>query len=447
MGKLFGTDGVRGVVGESLDALLAYRIGQAASLTLTEAFHHKARFCIGKDTRISSDLLEAALVAGVTSTGADVMLLGVVPTPAVALLTMRHADAGIMISASHNPFEHNGIKIFDSQGFKLSDELENEMEALILAEGKLPHKTGEHIGRVTREPLYVQEYIDHIAATVDADFSGLRVAVDCANGSASSVARPTFERIGLNADIGSDHPNGININDHCGSTHLGTLGKRVVDGHFDLGIAFDGDADRCLIVDEKGQPFDGDQIMSVCALEQRRRGQLPYDTIVATVMSNLGFHTYAREHDLKVVTASVGDRYVLEEMQKGGYLLGGEQSGHLIFLRHATTGDGLLTALQFLDIVAKRKTPVSQLLQDFKHYPQTLKNITIRPDARSGLLQHPQLVEEIRRWEDELSDMGRVLVRLSGTEPLLRIMVEGPEEEIVHTVADAIGDVVHSIAT
>jgi phosphoglucosamine mutase len=318
MGKLFGTDGIRGVAGEALSGELAFRVGQAAARVLTERERHKASFCIGKDTRVSSDMLEAALVAGVTSVGADAVLLGTVPTPAVAYLTAHTADAGIMISASHNPFEHNGIKIFNAQGYKLSDALEEEMEEMILTDRPCPQETYERIGRIRRDEMLVERYIAHLMDVVESDLSGLRVAIDCANGAAVRTARGLFSRLGLRYEILFDKPDGVNINAGCGSTHLDALRERVIEGRFDLGVAFDGDADRCLAVDESGRLVDGDQIMAVCGLDEKHRGQLPHDTLVATVMSNLGFHRFARDHGLHVVAAAVGDRNVLEEMRKGG---------------------------------------------------------------------------------------------------------------------------------
>ena len=329
MGKLFGTDGIRGVVNDGLDAELAYRVGLAAASVLArEKGRGKPVFTIGKDTRISSDLLEGALVAGLCSAGADVIHLGVIPTPAVAWATTdAGADAGIMVSASHNPFEHNGIKIFNGQGFKLSDKLEEEIEALILGGARLPRKTRGDIGRVTHmHEKACRDYVDHLISTVDGGLGELRILVDCANGAASATAARLFSCFPkLHTDVIHAGPDGVNINDNCGSTHLDRLKGMVAAGGYDLGIAFDGDADRCLMVDETGEEIDGDQVIAAIGLELNRQGKLPGGTVVATVMSNIGLHTFARENGLKVICTSVGDRNVLEQMQAGGYVLGGEQ--------------------------------------------------------------------------------------------------------------------------
>ncbi|MDR0381767.1 MAG: phosphoglucosamine mutase [Oscillospiraceae bacterium] len=446
MGKLFGTDGIRGVAGEMLSGELAFRVGQAAARVFTETERRKASFCIGKDTRVSSDMLEAALVAGVTSVGADAVMLGTVPTPAVAYLTAHTADAGIMISASHNPFEHNGIKIFNAQGYKLSDALEEEMEEMILSDRPCPQETFEHIGRIRRDEMLVERYIAHLMDVVEGDLSGLRVAIDCANGAAVRTARGLFSRLGLRYEILFDKPDGVNINAGCGSTHLDALRERVIEGRFDLGVAFDGDADRCLAVDENGRLIDGDQIMAVCGMEEKRLGRLRHDTIVATVMSNLGFHRFARDHGLHVVSAAVGDRNVLEEMRKGGYTLGGEQSGHLIFHRHATTGDGQLTALRFLEIAARSGRRVSELLSGFAQYPQLIVNVRVRNEMKHALTGHAEVAAAIRGAEEQLAGDGRILVRPSGTEPLVRVMVEGPEDTLVQSLAESIAAVISRVS-
>ncbi len=446
MGKLFGTDGIRGVAGEALDGRLAFKVGQAAALVLSRALRHKARIFIGKDSRISSDMLEAALVAGVTSVGADAVLLGLVPTPAVAYLTNVGADAGVVISASHNSFEHNGIKIFNAQGYKLSDELENAVETLVLSDDPLPQSTFDKVGHVIRDEVAVDRYLAHLTGTVEADLSALRVAVDCANGAASRTARALMSRVGVQYEILFDSPDGVNINADCGSTHMEALCERVVDGGFDMGIAFDGDADRCLIVDETGRVVDGDQIMAICGLAEKRNGRLAGDTIVATVMSNLGFHMFARENGLNVKVAAVGDRNVLEMMLEGGYVLGGEQSGHLIFLKDATTGDGQLTALRFMEAVSRAHCPVSKLLSGFLQYPQVLINVRVRNDSKSSLSDHPEVCAAIAMAKEAIGGDGRVLVRPSGTEPLVRVMVEGQEETAVQSLAESIAAVISRVS-
>ncbi len=443
MGRLFGTDGVRGIAGDNLTGALAFRVGQASAMILTEATHRKAAFLIGKDTRVSSDMLEAALVAGVTSMGADAHILGVAPTPAVAFLTKAHFDAGIVISASHNPHEHNGIKLFSSEGFKLSDALEHQIEELILSENlRLPQQTGARIGRVFYDGEgLLDEYIDHVARSSEGDLSGLRVAVDCANGAAAATARQLFARLGVQHEIFFDKPDGVNINDNCGSTHLSVLQGIVTQGGFDLGLAFDGDADRCLAVDERGGVIDGDRIMAVCGLEEMRAGRLARDTIVGTVMSNLGFHRYCKQQGMRVISAAVGDRYVLEEMQKGGYTLGGEQSGHLIFLRHATTGDGQLTAVQLLNVLARRGIRASKITDCIQQYPQVLVGVTVAGnDIKKRLMEDASVLREIREVEALLGEEGRVLVRPSGTEALVRVMVEGREEGLIRGAAQRIVD-------
>ncbi len=429
MARLFGTDGIRGVAGDFLDAALALRTGAAAATVLTESTSHRPRIIIGKDTRISSDMLESALAAGITSVGGDVLLVGVVPTPAVAFLTVRlGADAGIMISASHNPFEHNGIKIFDANGYKLPDEMEDRIEKLI-TDG-VPGKTGADIGRVYHEVNAAASYSEHVRSCAENDMSGLRVLIDCANGSASRTARDIFGGFAAQVDIISDAPNGVNINLDCGSTHLGALAERVKAGGYDVGIAFDGDADRCLAVNERGEPVDGDHIMAIVGRELMRRGRLAGDTIVATVMSNLGFHKFAQANGMKVIAAPVGDRYVLEEMRKGGFVLGGEQSGHLIFLDYTTTGDGQLTAVLFLGMLAASGKKLSELDNEIRQYPQILRNVTVPASVKHRLASAPEVVSATKEAEAMLGE-GRILVRPSGTEALVRVMVEGIEADRV----------------
>lgn len=444
MGKYFGTDGVRGIANDGLDCQLAFKVGQAAAIVLTEAAHRKAVIYIGKDTRISSDMLEAALVAGVTASGADVVLLGVAPTPMVACLTAKHADAGIVISASHNSFEYNGIKIFNSDGYKLSDEMENRIEALV--ETDMPKKTGYEIGRVTHDNQAVEHYVGQIRKVKEGDWSKLKIAVDCANGASSRTARELFSSFDTKKlDILFDNPDGKNINDGCGSTVLEPLIKHVLEGGFDVGVAFDGDADRCLLVDEKGQEIDGDRIMAVCGMEEHRQGLLENNTIVATVMSNLGLHVWAKNNKIKLLTAPVGDRYVLEEMKKGGHTVGGEQSGHLIFLRHSTTGDGQLSAVKFLSALAKSGKTVSALTDEIPKYPQVLRNVTVRQDIKKILVGHPDMQQAIANAEAQLAWEGRILVRPSGTEDLVRVMVEGKNVDEIGVLADELVRVVIKI--
>jgi phosphoglucosamine mutase len=446
MGKLFGTDGIRGVVNKGLDAVLAYEVGLAAAKVLGEA-QGKSRplFAIGKDTRISSDLLESALVAGLCSAGADVMRLGVIPTPAVAYIAVEaKADAGIVISASHNPFEHNGIKIFNGQGFKLSDELENRIEEVIFDGCHVELKTHGNLGRVYDSELKESEaYINHLASTVEDDLGGLRILVDCANGAASATADRLFDLFSAQVDIINAAPDGVNINNGCGSTHLEQLAAKVVEGGYDVGIAFDGDADRCLAVDETGETVDGDQIMAICGTAMKEAGRLPGNAIVATVMSNIGFHLFAKENGIQVPCTDVGDRNVLEKMIECGYKLGGEQSGHTIFLDYATTGDGQLTALQFLQVLARSGKKASELASCCKRYPQFLINVPVASkEDKVRVMADEGLKSETARQEAELNGEGRILIRPSGTEALIRVMVEGKDPDKAQRCAEALAEYV-----
>lgn len=449
MGRLFGTDGIRGVVGETLTAELAYRVGQAITIVLTKQKGCSPTITIGKDTRISSDMLESALMAGICSMGGSVMPFGTIPTPAVAFLTVQEeADAGIVISASHNPFEHNGIKIFGSQGYKLSDEMEAAVEDIVLSGEPLQVMTHEKIGmRLHGMRRMKVDYIDHLLSTVDCDMRGLRVLVDCANGAASATAPDLFCRLPLHADFIFDKPDGVNINNGCGSTHMETLCKGVVDGKYELGIAFDGDADRCLLVDEKGNIIDGDKVLAVCGRAMRHRGSLNGDAIVATVMSNLGLHEFCRKGDYNLVCTDVGDRHVLEKMIECGYMIGGEQSGHTIFREFATTGDGELTALQFIQAYCEAGVPASELVACCAQYPQELINVPV--SAVGGAKQHimgdERLWEQVRRQEEALQGEGRILVRPSGTEALIRVMVEAKTVETAHNVAQTLADFIKTL--
>ena len=450
MGKLFGTDGIRGVVNAGLDAELAYDVGVAAAYVLAQAKGEgRPRFAIGKDTRISSDLLEGALMAGLCSAGADVLHLGVIPTPGVAWVTVDSGcDAGIVISASHNPFEHNGIKIFNSQGFKLSDELEGKIEDIILNKVPVPRKTGGDIGRVTyADTKERQDYIDHLVSTIDSDLSGLKILVDCANGASSATAGTLFDSFpDLHSDIINADPDGVNINNGCGSTHLDSLKAMVTAGKYDLGIAFDGDADRCLMVDETGEEIDGDQVIAACGLALKERGELAGNAIVATVMSNLGLHRFCRERDMGLFCTSVGDRNVLEKMEESGYVLGGEQSGHTIFRRYATTGDGQLTALQFLDLLRRSGEKASRLVSGCKRYPQVLINVPVADNAaKEAIMAAGALREAIAGQEALLAGNGRILVRPSGTEALVRVMVEAQTGEEARAVAEFLVNVIKNL--
>ena len=450
MGKLFGTDGIRGVVNAGLDAALAYQVGLAAAAVMAEEKGGgQPRFAIGKDTRISSDLLEGALIAGLCSAGADVLHLGVIPTPGVAWVTVdTGCDAGVVISASHNPFEHNGIKIFNGQGFKLSDALEEKIEDIILNEKQVPLKTGAELGRVVyADAKESQDYIDHLVSTISTDLSGLKILVDCANGAASATAGRLFDRFDdLHADIINADPDGVNINNGCGSTHLEGLKAMVKAGNYDLGVAFDGDADRCLMVDETGEEIDGDQVIAACGLALKERGELAGNAIVATVMSNLGLHRFCRERDMGLFCTSVGDRNVLEKMEESGYVIGGEQSGHTIFRRYATTGDGQLTALQFLDLLCRSGEKASRLVSGCKRYPQVLINVPVADNAaKEAIMAAGALREAIAGQEALLAGNGRILVRPSGTEALVRVMVEAQTGEEARAVAEFLVNVIKNL--
>ena len=452
MGKLFGTDGIRGVVNAGLDADLAYKVGLAAAQVLAKGKQEgeKPLVTIGKDTRISGDLLKGALIAGLCTAGADVLDLGTLPTPGVAWVTVdEKADAGIVISASHNPFEHNGIKIFNGEGYKLSDELEEKIEDIVLfGHNNVPMKTHGGIGKVSFvAPKASEDYIDHLESSVDSTLGGLRILVDCANGAASATAARLFGRFSkLRCDVINADPDGVNINTKCGSTHIDALAAMVKAGGYDMGIAFDGDADRCLAVDELGSLIDGDQIMAACGLDMKKKGKLPGDTIVATVMSNLGLHVWSKENGLKVECTDVGDRHVLERMIEKGYNIGGEQSGHMIYREFATTGDGQLTALQLLALLKESGKKASELFGACPRYPQTLINVPVADnDAKKAIMASDRLWDAVKAEEEALAGKGRVLVRASGTEALMRVMVEAESEDAAQACAQRLAELVKNL--
>lgn len=445
MGRLFGTDGARGVANTELSCELAMNIGRAAAMVLTEATHRRARIVIGKDTRISSDMLESALIAGICSVGADALVLGVIPTPAVAYLVKKYsADAGIMISASHNPVEYNGIKIFNGEGYKLSDALEDKIEAIVLDQKEEPPiKSGTEIGRVIREKNAGNDYIEHLTGTMKGHIGGgLRIAVDCANGSASVTAPLLFAKLGLECEIISANPDGTNINAKCGSTHISALSRFVQENACDLGVAFDGDADRCLAVDESGKLIDGDKLIAIFAHALKAQNLLPHDTAVVTMLSNIGFFRFAEKYKINVSTTNVGDRNVLENMRENGYVLGGEQSGHIIFLSHATTGDGELTAIQLISILKKSGKKASELAAVMESYPQVLVNVKVDQDGKERLDTDLDVSGAIKMAENQLGDDGRVIVRASGTEPLIRVMLEGKDKAEIEALAKNIAGVI-----
>lgn len=432
MGKYFGTDGIRGVANTELDAHLAYRAGVAAAYVLTRAAGHRAVFYIGRDTRISGDMLECALAAGLCAAGADVISLGVLPTPAVALLTARHnVDAGVVISASHNPFEHNGIKIFGSEGYKLTDEQEALIEQYIDAPPHDALRVGGDIGRVTHlESRSAQEYIDHIVSSAPCSLSGVRVLADCANGAASATAREVFAQLGADAHIICDEPNGVNINVGCGSTHLDRLCALMRDGDYDVGVAFDGDADRCLLVDETGEPIHGDRVIGVLAHAMQQRNRLA-GGVVATVVSNLGLRVFCEQHGMGFAATKVGDRYVLEEMRRSGCNVGGEQSGHVILSDYATTGDGQLTAIHALALMRESGKKASELFAAVPIYPQTTINVPVPNAVKASVTELESVKSVIAQISEVFGTRGRILIRPSGTEALVRVMVEGEDMEAV----------------
>ena len=394
---------------------------------LTEKTTEKPKVLIGKDTRVSSNMLEMALAAGLCSVGADVVLVGFVPTPAIAFLVKdREADAGIMISASHNPCEYNGIKIFDGNGYKLPDALEEEIESLVLDDmSPITFPVGGDVGSVFARYDYVDLYIDLLAESVNADLSGLKIAIDCANGCASYTAERLFTRLGATVHMMHDNPNGVNINARCGSTNMDDLIDYVNGHEVDLGLAFDGDSDRCLAVDENGKLIDGDRMIAVFALDMKEHGCLPEDTAVVTVMTNLGFKRFAVQNGIRVIETRVGDRYVLEEMLKNGYRIGGEQSGHIIFKQYATTGDGQLSGAMLASILKKTGKSASEVASVMTVMPQTLVNIKASNELKDRLSTDPDIVGAIDEVKTTLGDRGRILVRASGTEPLIRVMLEG----------------------
>lgn len=449
MGKLFGTDGIRGVVGENLTADMAFRVGQAIATVLEEEKGSRPTVVIGKDTRISSDMLESALMAGICSVGGDVKPLGTIPTPAVAYLSQQErADAGIVISASHNPYEHNGIKVFSGQGYKLSDAVERRIEEKILSDAPMKVRTRGEIGRRHHGMRQLKrDYIDFVASTVESDLAGLKILVDCANGAASATAPELFGRFKAHTDFINHAPDGVNINNHCGSTHLEDLAAAVVRGGYDVGVAFDGDADRCLLVDEKGGTIDGDKVMAVCALDMKRRGKLNGNTIVATVMSNLGLHEFCRNQGIELICTDVGDRNVLEKMLEKDFRIGGEQSGHTIFTALETTGDGEVTALQFLQVLARSGEKASALAGCCATYPQVLVNVEVPHSGgvKEKIMASPELAEAVKREEEALGSEGRVLVRPSGTEALIRVMVEAKTAETAKDVASKLAEFIKAM--
>ena len=449
MGALFGTDGVRGVANIELTAELAFDLGRAGSHVLaSQSGGARPRILVGKDTRISCDMLEAALVAGICSTGADALTVGIIPTPAVAYLTKEYqASCGIVISASHNPVEDNGIKFFGPNGFKLPDEIEEQIEKLVIeGTADIPRPAGPEVGRVYTVPDAGNKYLSHLMGCYDleSDLSGITAVMDCANGAAYELGPQLWERMGAKVIAINNQPNGVNINDRCGSTNTDGLKKAVINYKADIGVAFDGDADRCILVDERGNEVDGDFLLLICALDMQRRKILDPPLVVVTVMSNIGLDIALQRENVDIISTKVGDRYVLEKMQETGGKIGGEQSGHIIFLDHATTGDGLLTSLKVAEVLKRTGLTLSELAGEMEKQPQILVNVRI--ENKEKVLALPLVREALEEAEQKLGKWGKLVVRPSGTEPLVRIMAQGPDRNLLEEVINDIKKAVESVS-
>lgn len=444
MARLFGTDGVRGVANIELTPELAFNLGKAGALVLGK-ISKRPVFVIGKDTRISGDMLESALTAGILSVGGDVIRSGVIPTPGVAYLVRYFkADAGVVISASHNPFEFNGIKFFNGKGFKLDDAIEDEIEALI-SEGFPDEKPGQgaDLGKIKEaEKESLDAYVDFLLSTVDMDLKGVKIVLDCANGASFRSSPAVYRALGADVTVIGDSPDGININDHIGSTHPERLQQKVVEVGADVGFAYDGDADRLISVDENGKIVDGDKAMCICADHLKANGELAENLVTCTVMSNLGFHKYLKSKDIDIDVTKVGDRYVLESMLKTGGIIGGEQSGHIIFLNHSTTGDGCLSSLQLMKAVQDSGKKLSELADPIRIYPQVLVNAKVANTNKEAYKEDPEIMAAIDDCEKKMEGNGRVLIRPSGTEPLVRVMIEGDDIEEIRKMAEDIADLI-----
>ena len=437
MSRLFGTDGVRGVANIELTVDLAMKLGKAGAYVLTKENKHKPTLLVGCDTRISGDMLANALMAGICSVGANVVFAGVLPTPAVAYLTRNGSyDAGVVISASHNPMEFNGIKFFNGEGYKLSDALEDEIQTYIERDmSGIPAVSGADVGKTVYDFELERDYVDFVKATVPVDLTGMKIVLDCAEGASYRTAVMAIGELG--AEVVATHisPTGININAACGSTHLEDLSESVVKNKADVGLAFDGDADRLLAVDEEGRVIDGDKLMAICGLRLKEQGRLKKNTIVATVMSNMGFFIMGKEQGISIEQTKVGDRYVLERMREIGASIGGEQSGHIIFLDENTTGDGLLSALHFLETMAHSKKKASELAAVMEVLPQALVNAKVPTEKKNKYMDYPEIAAAIKELEEKFHGEGRVLIRPSGTEPLVRVMIEGKDQQEIDTEA------------
>lgn len=444
MARIFGTDGVRGVANKELTVELAMNLGKAGAYVLTKEKAHKPTILVGGDTRISGEMLANALMAGICSVGADAVYVGVVPTPAIAYLTRHYGyDAGVVISASHNPSEYNGIKFFNGDGYKLSDLLEDEIEEVMrMNSAELPMPVGGEVGHITYRYDAKDDYVRFACSLIDLDLSGLKIVVDTAEGASYYTAPKTLESLGAKPVVIHNHPDGVNINRACGSTHMEELKKRVVEEGAYLGIAFDGDADRMLAVDENGNMVDGDQIMAICGLYMRNQGRLKKDTVVATVMSNLGFFRMGEKEGINIVRTKVGDRYVLEYMLANGCNLGGEQSGHVIFLDENTTGDGLISALHLLEVIVKSGKKLSELASVMRVLPQALVNARVSNIKKEYYMDNKVVADAVAELEARFAGAGRVLIRPSGTEPLVRVMIEGDDQKFIEEEAKKLAEII-----
>ena len=447
MGRLFGTDGVRGIANEELTPLLAMQLGQAGAYVLTKEKEHKPTMMVGCDTRISGDMLANALMAGACSVGANCVYVGVIPTPAIAYLTKKYkVDAGVVISASHNPVEFNGIKFFNGNGYKLPDELEDEIEALIRCNMQgVKFPTGSGVGKIKYRTDAREEYINHAIQSVAVELKGLKIVADCAEGASYYTSVEALKELGAEVVAIHNNPDGTNINANCGSTHMEELQARVVYEKANIGLAFDGDADRLLAVDENGKIVDGDQIMAIVGNHMKREGRLKKDTIVATVMSNLGFFLMAEQNGITAEQTKVGDRYVLERMREIGASLGGEQSGHVIFLDENTTGDGLLSALHLLQVMVETGKPLSELSKVMEVLPQALVNAKVANHKKEHYLEYPEIAKAVEELTEKFAGEGRVLIRPSGTEPLVRVMIEGKDKELIQAEAEHLASLIQDI--
>lgn len=444
MSKLFGTDGIRGIANIELTPELAFKVGRAGAYILSKGKNGKV--LVGKDTRASGDMLEASLIAGITSMGLDVISLGIIPTPAVAYLTRKQeALAGVVISASHNPGEYNGIKFFNYEGLKLSDDVEEEIENVIANIDSLDMRPiGREVGRVYMDENGARQYKDYLKSTIDIDLTGLRVAMDCGNGALYKIGPELIRELNGQVIVVNNNPDGMNINDDCGSTNPGIIQKLVIDEKADIGLSFDGDADRIIAVDNKGVLLDGDHILAICGTHLKQMGKLKNNTVVGTSMTNMGLDIYLRDNGMDIVKTDVGDRYILEEMLKSGYVLGGEQSGHIIFLDYNTTGDGLATGLHLLEVMQASKKSMSELNNLMTNYPQILLNAKVDSSLKYKYMENEEIRLEIQRIEDLFHGEGRVVIRPSGTEPLVRVMIEGKDQDEIGRIAKELVNFIES---